>query len=152
MAGGRSGSETGVCKYCSQNVVINGAKCVRCVECSSVYHSACSERLKTRKVVDPEKNLIECCTGVDVPTAEDKLSDVEEVKEYRLEVKYLRALLAEKDARIEDLIKINSLLEHKIGYMEKVHGNSADKQALEKKRQIRAKIFRLQYPVQVKHL
>lgn len=128
MAGSRSNTETGVCKYCNQNVVLNGAKCVRCVKCEAVYHSACSERIKTRKTIDPVKNLIECCLEVDSLPIEDKSSGEREFSDCKLEVKYLRALLAEKDARIENLIKINSLLEHKIEYMEKINNHSTDKQ------------------------
>lgn len=133
MAGGKGCSETGVCKYCNQNVVINGPKCVKCVECESVYHSACSERIKNLKVIDVQKKLIECCSEVEVPSDVNGLDDVV-VDDSAVEIKYLKALLAEKDARIADLTKINNLLEQKIGYLERDFKCTAEKQSRDNKR------------------
>lgn len=136
MAGNEDCSESSVCKYCSKKVAAGGNKCVSCVECSSVFHSSCSQRIKGAKIIDSQKNLILCCSDGNKSASESANSMKDEnIIDCcnSIEVKYLRHLLTEKDARIRDLMKINSLLEQKIILIETAQ-RATDKQLIGKQK------------------
>lgn len=114
-----SGSvENRLCKYCSKGVDLKGSKFLKCRDCESIFHYSCSQRVKSIKVVDPQNYLIVCC---EVKDADNKKamtnSAAKEVDIYRMEISYLKTVLSEKDARISELIKINSLLEEKLKFI-----------------------------------
>lgn len=110
-----SGVSARLCKYCSKGVDSSNPKNWKCAKCGSLFHHACAQRVKSLKVVSDQENLVQCCDSEIagkfnvVPHDSNKAED-----EGRTEIMYLKMLLQEKDARIQELCKLNQLLEEKI--------------------------------------
>ncbi|KAK9887208.1 hypothetical protein WA026_021051 [Henosepilachna vigintioctopunctata] len=109
MADGEYSATSKSCKYCRKSVGINNPKNVKCVNCESLYHSSCAQRVKTLIMVNEQDNLVKCCSPEIANVSVDIMSSPEEV--LKTEVTYLKMLLNEKNARINELIKLNQLLE-----------------------------------------
>lgn len=127
---GDSSSVVALCKSCAKNVVVNSNKCVKCMRCEALFHLSCAQRIKGVVNVDAGRNLVQCCR-VDEDQAmaairsdggdnDGDSSGDGALVTMELEVKYLKTLVDEKDRRIDELMKINSLLEDKIELMNTV--------------------------------
>lgn len=106
------------CNYCGKKVDLNGSKYVKCESCVNVFHFSCSQR-KANKIVDLAKHSIVCYACNE--GAVDLDSDFQESSEVTFlmrEVTLLKCLLDEKDARISELIKVNTLLEDMLNYIQ----------------------------------
>ncbi|KAK9880863.1 hypothetical protein WA026_013189 [Henosepilachna vigintioctopunctata] len=107
-------SECGVtsklCKYCKKSIGINNPKNAKCVNCESLYHASCALRVKTLIMVNEQENSVKCCNSENTNVSVVDMKDLPE-ESLRIEITYLKMLLIEKNARINELIKINQLLE-----------------------------------------
>lgn len=113
MAGSDGSSVSRLCNYCGKNVDPLGSKCLKCVKCEKLYHTSCSQRVKTIREVNLQLSQIICCADATVQDV-DKVSDGGSVECYRIENTYLKAILQEKEARIRELMKLNEVLENHI--------------------------------------
>lgn len=107
------------CGYCSKKVDLKGIKSVKCIVCNKGYHLSCSQRIKTVEMVNQEHGEINCCGGTEM-VSQDAGDRCESVQ---LENLYLKKLLEEKEARIQELIKLNKTLEEKIELMNFININ-----------------------------
>ncbi|KAK9882552.1 hypothetical protein WA026_021900 [Henosepilachna vigintioctopunctata] len=98
------------CKYCKKSIGINNPKNAKCVNCESLYHASCALRVKTLIMVNEQENSVKCCSSENTNVSVVDMKDLPE-ESLRIEIAYLKMLLIEKDARINELIKINQLLE-----------------------------------------
>lgn len=131
------------CGYCSKNVDFKSPKCVKCVNCEAFYHMSCSQRVKNVKTVENQPNSIVCCSVEQGPKELTPTGNSCSMASYhQMENQYLKALIAEKDARILELITLNKLLQEKYEDQNKVAGQTlaSTKQRNHKKLQIETKI------------
>lgn len=107
-----------LCKYCKGGVDSSNPKNWKCVKCNSLFHKACALRVKSLRIVSDQESLVNCCEG-EVAAKLDVAGDSGTIEAYKIEVMYLRMLLQEKDARINELCKLNQLLEEKVSIKSK---------------------------------
>ncbi|KAK9872810.1 hypothetical protein WA026_019594 [Henosepilachna vigintioctopunctata] len=113
MADGDGGAVNRLCKYCRKSVVVSNPKNAKCVNCESLLHPSCALRMKTLIIVDEQENLVKCCEK-ETPNKSEIICDFSTMEVLKVEISYLKMLLEEKNSRINELIKINELLEYKI--------------------------------------
>ncbi|KAK9873306.1 hypothetical protein WA026_021798, partial [Henosepilachna vigintioctopunctata] len=96
-----------LCKYCRKSVEVSNPKNAKCVNCESLFHPSCALRVKTLIIVNEQENSVKFC--------EKEIPDKSEMMEVlKVEILYVEMLQEEKNSRINELIKINELLEYKI--------------------------------------
>ncbi|KAK9875286.1 hypothetical protein WA026_007683 [Henosepilachna vigintioctopunctata] len=114
-----------------KSVVVSNPKNAKYVNCENSLHPSCALRVKTLIIVDAQENLVKCCEK-ETPNKSEIICDFPTMEVLKVEISYLKMLLEEKNSRINELIKINELLEYKI--TQKTFENSSAELINEQKR------------------